>query len=219
MRQEIKIVVSKNNLIISILFIFFVFLIRQIESDLDIGAQVDQYLPVLVIVCGSNIIYSEFYGDMKDIFRKLGYKNNFFMVLRRIVIQCIAFFILSMSFYFLFFLKRPLIEGNLFLEYIKAQFAVAVSIVFFSCFTVFSVCVFKNKYVGMGLVLLFWALMTSTIGEKIIPECNVMSYIFLENGMSNIHWIIGKIVAIFVSIIFIIEIEKILKLNREKVKM
>ncbi len=217
MKQEMEIVLTKPKVFLVIFFMLILMVIRQVDSNCDIGIVLDSNMALLSIVCGANIIYSELYGDLRDIFKKYGEKKLLRMLYRRILIQWAFLVLVASIVYWLFFILHPEITNNVLIEYLKAEFAVAVSCLFFLALVVLFTSIFKNQWIGPGAVFLIWAFLTSTYGQHIPPEVNVLSYCYEMETLRTKQWITGKLIAMITTFLIFLAIKWLMKISRENV--
>ena len=82
--MKIKIVLNRYKLIIPILFMLVLLLIRDVGSNAEIGLVLDNNIALLSIVCGCDLFYAELFDDLSDVFRKMGPKVMFSIIVKRI---------------------------------------------------------------------------------------------------------------------------------------
>lgn len=82
--MKIKIVLNRYKLIIPILFMLVLLLIRDVGSNAEIGLVLDSNIALLSIVCGCDLFYAELFDDLSDVFRKMGPKVMFSIIVKRI---------------------------------------------------------------------------------------------------------------------------------------
>lgn len=217
--QEIKIVLSKYKVLLISVFLIVFAIIFPVESNCDIGTLIDAHVISLVaILCGCNIMYQELYGDLKDVFGKMGYRKNFRTLLRRILIQWIGLLVLSVGFYWMFFLRNLSIENSILIEFLQALFAIAVSIFFFTVLSVFTTCLFKNQWAGMGISFVIYQFFNSTGAEKLLkPQWNIRAYSLDSENMTDVQWMTGKYVFFLIACILLLIVRGIMAVSREGV--
>lgn len=211
MKSNIKIALTRTKVCYSISFMIILALIRRVSYPEYIGGAMDANVALLAIIFCSDIYYQEIHDNRWEIFDLLPRSRRFHTIYQRLLIQIIYLSILCALnfwvFYVHFIAYRS--EVNLLSIYITAILACSASILFFGALSFTFVNVLKNLWGGIGVTFLIWSTFSSSIGKKIPDYINVFAYGNSKN-FEDTDWIVGKLVAVIVSIVLIYSNKKLL---------
>ncbi len=205
MKYNIRIVLTGVKACYSVAFLLILALIRGVSYREEIGAAMDANVALLAIIFCADTYYREVQDNHWEVFNLLPDKNRFHTITQRLLIQIIYISILLSLDYWVFYLKTISYETqtNWMLSYITAIFACSASVLFFGTLAYTLVNVIKNLWAGIGSTFLIWITLNSTVGKNIPMYINVFGYGSNQDMEISKDWIIGKLVAIFISIILI----------------
>lgn len=206
MKKNIKISLPAYKIIYSILFVILLSFVRGISDADEIGTAMDASMALLAIIFCSDTYFQEYLGNRWEVFVMFQNKQKYQTIVQRMVIQFIYLLVLAMAGYWLFYWQKPStwgIASHLTL-YFWAVFAVTGSIIFFGSLSLTFVNLFRNLWLGIGVSVLTWIMLNSTHGERIPEWINVFAYGSRETTDISGRWVLGKIIAIILSIILIL---------------
>ncbi|MDE6853063.1 MAG: hypothetical protein K2J67_11380 [Lachnospiraceae bacterium] len=217
-KKEFQIVLARYKVVICCAIMMIMLGLDAPHKTAFIRHKMDFYVSILVIIFGCDLMYQELFGEMKDVFRKFGAKQNFYISLKRLGVQWLFFLGVSSVFFWESYLRVEEKAGSVLAFYGKVLYSTGVTIVFFSVFVTFMMLLTKSQYSGMGISIIIWVVLTSPLGEKIGPIWNPIWTSQKADKISDIPWIQGKLVAILISVILLAGICYLCHHLREGVK-
>lgn len=197
MKAEIKIMLPLYKIIYPIFFIIFLTIFRGIADTREIGITLDPMLSALAIVFMADTYLIEDREQRGELFALYSLNKKKAMIYKRVFVQFVYLFFGAAIGYFLFFIQNPSIgdlgnEKKMYLEYL---FAVGSSILFWGIMAITIANWFQNIWCGIGISLIIWLVLNSTIGNNLLGKYNVFSYVFrcYEEGAGE-EWILGKVI-------------------------
>lgn len=164
----------------------------------DVGIILDKGFSFLAVLVFSNIYYIEFQQKTAEVYHLVSNKNRRIDICRRIIIR--LFFLIAMV---VICFEGYVLQGlHIYAGDVKevliaqAYFAIISGIIFFGGISFMLVNLLKNLGAGIGVTILIWLMLSSSIGLKLPASLNVFAY-----GATS-DWIIGKIVAGIMGIFF-----------------
>lgn len=199
LKYEIKICLPIYKICYSICFVVLFSLVRGISYMNEIGISLDVAMSVLAMVFCSDTLQMEYSGKRWEIFCLYPIDSRKKVLYKRILIQCIYLWLLSILGYSCFFGQCPRNLGRvpgiyLFLVFLLAVF---ISIFFFGMlsFTFANIC--KNSLAGIAVALLVWQFANSKIGEGLLGNYNIFAFVFCDiQDTTDMGWLLGKGIAI-----------------------
>lgn len=207
MKNEIKIMFPFYKIIYPILFVSFLAIFRGIADTKEIGVTLDPMLAALSIVYMADTYLIEKREQRWEIFALYTLDKKKKMIYKRLFVQFVYLFFLAAIGYFLFFIQNPSIgswknEGKMYLDYL---FAVSISIFFWGVISITIANLFQNIWCSIGISLIIWLVLNSTVGDTLFGKYNIFSYVFrsYEQGAGT-EWILGKIIGFILAILIIL---------------
>lgn len=195
MKNEIKIMLPLYKIIYPIFFVIFLTIFRGVADTREIGITLDPMLAALTIVFMADTYLIEDREQRGELFALYSLNKKRMMIYKRVFVQFVYLFLLAAIGYFLFFIQNPSIgdlgnEKKMYLEYL---FAVGSSILFWGIMSITISNWFQNIWCGIGISLIIWLVLNSTIGNTLFGKYNVFSYVFrsYEQGVGG-EWMLGK---------------------------
>lgn len=218
LKQEIKICLPFYKIIYSLAFILILSLVRGISYIEEIGIAIEEPMALLAIVFCADSYLMEVQSGRFDVFKLYSLKNQTIVIWKRVLLQILYLIILAMIGYGLFY-RRNLMTFGMNISRMEMViifiFAVAVTIMFFSFFSVVISNLFQNLWIGIGVSFAAWFFFVSKGADELLGEWNLFSYSFrFLEPPHNFDWIYGKLTAIIFVFLFIIIIPIILKKGR-----
>ncbi len=220
MKYERKIMLPFYKVLYSILFIGFLALFRGISETREIGVTLDPAVSVLSIAFMADTYLIDKRERRWEIFALYPLKKKRRMVNRRILVQLLYLLFLSaMGYLFFLIIQTPSVgnwknEWNLYAEYL---FAVSISIFFWGVLSIVLSNLFQNIWCGIGISLLVWSLLNSTMGDTLLGPYNLFAYVFHNQAGGTLkEWIFGKLLGFVLSVLMLrIMIPQTLKRRRK----
>lgn len=204
MKNEIKIMLPLYKIIYPILFVLFLSIFRGIADTKEIGVTLDPMLAALSMVFMAETYLIEKREQRWEIFALYALDKKKEMIYKRIFVQFVYLFLLAAIGYFLFFIQNPSIgvwknELKMYFEYLLA---VSVSIFFWGVVSISIANLFQNIWCGIGISLVIWLMLNSTLGDNLLGKYNIFSYVFrsYEQG-AGVNWIPGKVIGFLLTIV------------------
>lgn len=213
MKQDIKISLPIYKIVYSITFITLLPFLRGISQVSDIGVVMDGNMAFLAIIFCADTYYQEFEGNRWEIICLKPLQKRIIVVLRRLWIQFIYLILLSMAGYQIFYVQKIMEttqdeKHNLFFISLSA---IAVSIVIFGTLSMTIVNITKNLWAGIGITVIIWLIINSTLGQKLPKYLNVFAFSsrYFDSSVGNL-WIGGKITALVLASVLLLLVKPIL---------
>ena len=192
MKQDLIIVVSKYKLWICIIYVMLVSIIFPLAYADEIGGVIDPYSSLLAILFFSDLFYLEIVEKRYEVI-KLKSKG---LVKRRFFIAWLFLESLAFVQYSLYLIR---INNNLgkmdnLSMLIITLIATGVSIAFFGYLTLVLVNITKKIGIGVGIAVLIWFLLNSTIGMTIFKSANIFAFCEFFTNDLDYSWVIGKLI-------------------------
>ena len=215
LKQEIKICLPFYKIVSSLLFIFILSLVRGISYVEEIGIAIEEPRAVLAMVFCADSYLVEVQSGRSDIFKLYSFKKQMAVIWKRILLQVFYLMIITMAGYGLFYWQNPerwaeeISEAGMFGIFIPA---VAVTILFFSLFSVTVSNLFRNLWAGIGLSFVFWLFFVSKSINELLGTWSLFAYSFrsLEEPY-NFNWLYGKLMTVIFAFILAALMPVILK--------
>ena len=206
MKHEIKIMLPLYKIIYPILFVIFLAIFRGIADTKEIGVTLDPMLAVLSIVFMADTYLIEKREQRWEVFTFYSLDKKKIMIYERVFVQFVYLFVMAAIGYFLFFIQNPSIstwqnEVKMYFEYL---FAVSISIIFFGIIAITFANLSQNIWCGIGVSLIIWLVLNSTVGDVLFGKYNIFSYVFRSytQGIA-VEWISGKVIGFILAILMI----------------
>lgn len=214
MKTEMKICLPRYKLAYSIFFIIILSLVRGIGYTYEIGIAMETPVAFLTIVFCVDTYLSERMNKRGDIFGLYSIKNRTKTIRKRVLIQFIYLFVISICGYGLFWVKHPLNEQvkNESLLVIQFGVAIAMTIFFWGMLSMTISNLVQNMWGGIGIPFILWLGFNSKGGSEFWGKWNVFSYTF--RGIKHLYdwnWIYGKIIPMLFVMMMFLAIPTILK--------
>ena len=196
MKQDLVIVVSKYKLWICIIYVMLLSIIFPLAYADEIGGVIDPYSSLLSILFFSDLFYLEILEKRYEVI-KLNYKDVLIcLVKRRFFIDCLFVELLALVQYSLYLMKVNNNIGKMdnLSMLIITLIATGVSIAFFGYLTVVLVNITKKIGIGVGIAVLIWFLLNSTIGMNIFKSANIFAFCEFFTKDLDYSWVIGKLI-------------------------
>lgn len=212
--KNIKICLPAYKIIYSILFLIILALVRGISSVFEIGITMDPYVAILAVVFCADTYEIEYREKRWEIVQLRPLKSQIKMIYQRLFIQICYLSILSCIGYGFFYWQKPrnYVDVSSITLYGMFLVAVIVSIIYWSIFSMVLVTISNKLWLGIGISIVMWLILYSKMGETMLGDFNVFSFVFrdTENG-GGWHWIVGKICALTIAIILLIAMPYIMR--------
>lgn len=197
-RTNIKVSLPWYISIPAIMFSLFFPFVFGCDTYDEVGAILDRGFSFLAVLIFSNIYYIELQQKTAEVYHLVSNKNRRIDICRRAIIR--LFFLIAMVVICFegYMLKGIHVYAGDVKEVLIAQayFAIISGIIFFGGMSYMLVNLSKNLGTGIGVTILIWLILSSSVGLKLPAVLNVFAY-----GASS-DWIIGKIVAGSMGILF-----------------
>lgn len=196
MKQDLIIVVSKYKLWICIIYVMLLSIIFPLAYADEIGGVIDPYSSLLAILFFSDLFYLEIVEKRYEVIKLKSKDALIGLVKRRFFIAWL--FLESLAFVqYSLYLKR--INNNLgkmdnLSMLIITLIATGVSIAFFGYLTLVLVNITKKIGIGVGIAVLIWFLLNSTIGMTIFKSANIFAFCEFFTKNLDYSWVIGKLI-------------------------
>lgn len=214
MKQDIKICFPVYKIVYSVMFLIILSLVRGISSIGEIGGTLDSNIALLAVVFCAETYVMEKSGGRWEIFSLFPIKNRIKTVRRRLLVQNFYLCALSYIGFFFFFWQSPrLSEGeSLIHEYSFYILAVTCTIFFWSMLSMTISNVLGSQWAGIGICLVLWMTINSTLGIKVFGKLNIFAYGFRNLSDTSVTgWLYGKISGVIFALIMLGLIPYILK--------
>lgn len=203
------------KVIYSSTYVVFFFLIRGLAYTEEIGPVLDPMMALLSIIFCADTYYQETRGNCLEVFELYSGKMKCRAMLKRMVLQFGCLLLLTAAGYGLFYLRgmRQITELSNLKLFAEAMFACGSSILFFGMcsFTVINLC--RNLWTGIGICVVLWSLLTSTIAKRLPDWCNMFAYSLnnLEPEQLSYTWVLGKGMALLLTALMVLLNRKLIK--------
>lgn len=212
MNYNIKIGLTRVKICYSASFMLILAFIRGISYREEIGVAMDANVALLAILFCADTYYQEIQNNRQEIFILLPKRNRYHTICQRLLLQIMYIGVLISLDYWVFYLKKITYwtETNRVFLYLTAVLACQASVLFFGTLSFTMVNVVKNLWAGIGITLLIWFTLNSTIGNY-IPNCiNIFGYGNSPDFGISLDWILGKLAAVIASILLIYSNKRLL---------
>lgn len=217
MRKEWKICMPLYKLVYSVSFIVILPLVRGISGAEEIGITLQTAIGILAMIFCADTYECEYTGKRWEVFSLRPHKYQVRSVRRRVLIEMIYIYLLSLVGYGLFYWQGPRLEGNmssigLFIQYLPAA---AVSVAFWCSISVVLSGILHSMIAGIGGSFILWLALNSTMGEAILGKWNVFAYSFRNTyNAADYSWICGAILALILAAAMIAALSWVVKMRR-----
>ena len=196
MKQDLIIVVSKYKLWICIIYVMLLSIIFPLAYADEIGGVIDPYSSLLAILFFSDLFYLEIVEKRYEVIKLKSKDALIGLVKRRFFIAWLFLESLAFVQYSLYLIR---INNNLgkmdnLSMLIITLIATGVSIAFFGYLTVVLVNITKKIGIGVGIAVLIWFLLNSTIGMNIFKSANIFAFCEFFTKDLDYSWVIGKLI-------------------------
>lgn len=196
MKQDLIIVVSKYKLWICIIYVMLVSIIFPLAYADEIGGVIDPYSSLLAILFFSDLFYLEIVEKRYEVIKLKSKDALIGLVKRRFFIAWLFLESLAFVQYSLYLIR---INNNLgkmdnLSMLIITLIATGVSIAFFGYLTLVLVNITKKIGIGVGIAVLIWFLLNSTIGMTIFKSANIFAFCEFFTNDLDYSWVIGKLI-------------------------
>ena len=196
MKQDLVIVVSKYKLWICIIYVMLLSIIFPLAYADEIGGVIDPYSSLLSILFFSDLFYLEILEKRYEIIKLNSKDVLIWIVKRRFFIAWLFVELLALVQYSLYLMKVNNNIGKMdnLSMIIITLIATGVSIAFFGYLTVVLVNITKKIGIGVGIAVLIWFLLNSTIGMNIFKSANIFAFCEFFTNDLDYSWVIGKLI-------------------------
>ena len=194
MKQDLVIVVSKYKLWICIIYVMLLSIIFPLAYADEIGGVIDPYSSLLSILFFSDLFYLEILEKRYEVIKSKDVLIG--LVKRRFFIAWLFVELLALVQYSLYLMKVNNNIGKMdnLSMLIITLIATGVSIAFFGYLTVVLVNITKKIGIGVGIAVLIWFLLNSTIGMNIFKSANIFAFCEFFTKDLDYSWVIGKLI-------------------------
>ena len=196
MKQDLVIVVSKYKLWICIIYVMLLSIIFPLAYADEIGGVIDPYSSLLSILFFSDLFYLEILEKRYEVIKLKSKDVLIGLVKRRFFIAWLFVELLALVQYSLYLMKVNNNIGKMdnLSMLIITLIATGVSIAFFGYLTVVLVNITKKIGIGVGIAVLIWFLLNSTIGMNIFKSANIFAFCEFFTKDLDYSWVIGKFI-------------------------
>lgn len=196
MKQDLIIVVSKYKLWICIIYVMLLSIIFPLAYADEIGGVIDPYSSLLAILFFSDLFYLEILEKRYEVIKLKSKDVLIGLVKRRFFIAWLFVELLALVQYSLYLMKVNNNIGKMdnLSMLIITLIATGVSIAFFGYLTVVLVNITKKIGIGVGIAVLIWFLLNSTIGMNIFKSANIFAFCEFFTKDLDYSWVIGKLI-------------------------
>ena len=196
MKQDLVIVVSKYKLWICIIYVMLLSIIFPLAYADEIGGVIDPYSSLLSILFFSDLFYLEILEKRYEVIKLKSKDVLIGLVKRRFFIAWLFVELLALVQYSLYLMKVNNNIGKMdnLSMLVITLIATGVSIAFFGYLTVVLVNITKKIGIGVGIAVLIWFLLNSTIGMNIFKSANIFAFCEFFTKDLDYSWVIGKLI-------------------------
>ena len=196
MKQDLVIEVSKYKLWICIIYVMLLSIIFPLAYADEIGGVIDPYSSLLSILFFSDLFYLEILEKRYEVIKLKSKDVLIGLVKRRFFIAWLFVELLALVQYSLYLMKVNNNIGKMdnLSMLIITLIATGVSIAFFGYLTVVLVNITKKIGIGVGIAVLIWFLLNSTIGMNIFKSANIFAFCEFFTKDLDYSWVIGKLI-------------------------
>ncbi len=213
MKKEIKICLPLYKIIYSVCFMLILSFVRGIESVNEIGAMIQAPAALLAVVFCADTYLTEVQNHRGEIFHLYEIKRKRKVILRRLLLQNIYLFGISLIGYGLFYRQSPVALYGTCQIGLFILFALAMMgcLLFWSVLSMTICNLWKNMWAGIGTTLILWLFFSSQFGDGLLGEWNVLSYTFHSLKVTDMGWLWGELLSVALAFIMMLLIPVILK--------
>ena len=196
MKQDLIIVVSKYKLWVCIIYVMLLSIIFPLAYADEIGGVIDPYSSLLSILFFSDLFYLEILEKRYEVIKLESKDVLIGLVKRRFFIAWLFVELLALVQYSLYLMKVNNNIGKMdnLSMLIITLIATGVSIAFFGYLTVVLVNITKKIGIGVGIAVLIWFLLNSTIGMNIFKSANIFAFCEFFTKDLDYSWVVGKLI-------------------------
>lgn len=196
MKQDLVIVVSKYKLWICIIYVILLSIIFPLAYADEIGGVIDPYSSLLAILFFSDLFYLEILEKRYEVIKLKSKDALIGLVKRRFFIAWLFLEFLAFLQYSLYLMRVNINLGKMdnLSMLIITLIATGVSIAFFGYLTLVLVNITKKIGIGVGVAVLIWFLLNSTIGMNIFKSANIFAFCEFFTKNLDYSWVIGKLI-------------------------
>ena len=197
MKQDLVIVVSKYKLWICIIYVMLLSIIFPLAYADEIGGVIDPYSSLLSILFFSDLFYLEILEKRYEVIKLKSKDALIGLVKRRFFIAWLFVELLALVQYSLYLMKvnnNNIGKMDNLSMLIITLIATGVSIAFFGYLTLVLVNITKKIGIGVGIAVLIWFLLNSTIGMNIFKSANIFAFCEFFTKDLDYSWVIGKLI-------------------------
>ncbi len=218
---EIKITLPLYFIALGFMFAMFLPIICSVSTYDEIGPIMDSKFSFLAIIIFSNTYYLEIQQKTSEVFYMIPKKQKKFVINKRFLIKFTFVILLFIMSYLLFNFDKPYLNDNnsYTILFFQAVFAVGSSMLFWGTLSQFLVNILHSLWAGIGITIVFWSIMDSTIGRSLPIALNMFAYGDIDAwGAVKENWQISKIIAFIIAFILIYVNVYIIKQSPSKFK-
>lgn len=220
MKTEIKISLPVYKIVYAVFCVFILSIIRGVAITDEIGIALEPPMAMLAAVFCADTYAQEIVSRRTEIQRLYPMKKRVSSVAKRIAVQQVFLWVLSMIGYGLFIVFQkpysPVTDSqeNEINQFFLYSGAIFVTLAFWGILSNTFACMLQNMWFGIGGCLILWIITFSVFGIKYLKAWNVFSYTFrdVENS-SDFSWLCGKMLCLLLCILMMAALPKILNLR------
>lgn len=215
MKKEVKICMPYYKIAYSIAFVVILSAIQPVVYANEIGQAVERAVSLLAVVFCADTYLVEVQSKRSEVFYLYNLKKQAGVVYKRLFVQVAYLIGISLLAYGLFYWQKPvnlteeLDGGALFGIYC---IAIPGTVLFWSVLSVTVSNLVRNRWIGMGVVLLFWFFSISGKATQFLKNWGPFSYGTCDFGkLTEWRWLGGKVLCVVFAGMMLAFVPKILK--------
>ena len=215
MKKEVKICMPYYKIAYSIAFVVILSAIQPVVYANEIGQAVERAVSLLAVVFCADTYLVEVQSKRSEVFCLYNLKKQAGVVYKRLFVQVAYLIGISLLAYGLFYWQKPvnlteeLDGGALFGIYC---IAIPGTVLFWSVLSVTVSNLVRNRWIGMGVVLLFWFFSISGKATQFLKNWGPFSYGTCDFGkLTEWRWLGGKVLCVVFAGMMLAFVPKILK--------
>lgn len=215
MKKEVKICMPYYKIAYSIAFVVILSAIQPVIYANEIGGAVERGASLLAVVFCADTYLMEVQSKRSEVFRLYHLKKQAGAVYKRLVVQAAYLIGISLLAYGLFYWQKPVnlteeLDGSA----LFGLYCIAIpgTILFWSVLSVTVSNLVRNRWIGMGIVLLFWFFSISAKATQLFGNWGPFSYGICDlHKLAEWNWLGGKMLCVVFAGIMLAFVPKILK--------
>lgn len=218
MKKEVKICMPYYKIAYSIAFVVILSAIQPVVYANEIGGAVERAVSLLAVVFCADTYLVEVQSKRSEVFCLYNLKKQAGVVYKRLFVQVAYLIGISLLAYGLFYWQKPvnlteeLDGGALFGIYC---IAIPGTVLFWSVLSVTVSNLVRNRWIGMGVVLLFWFFSISGKATQFLKNWGPFSYGTCGTcdfgKLTEWRWLGGKVLCVVFAGMMLAFVPKILK--------